>query len=561
LQLYGEMLVPVGQARGNFKLLKVVRAACCGSAAILALLVGAESVQNAAANGDTRTISFHHIHLREDTTVTYKVNGRYDQAALQKINHALRDWRTNEPTTMDPQLIDALWEVHRESGAREPIHVIGGYRAPATNAMLRRRSSGVAKFSQHMMGKAIDFYIPDVPLESIRDAGLRLQRGGIGFYPSSGAPFIHMDVGGVRHWPRLPEAQLARILSKGPITQVASNGPSTKKPSTRPAVVASRNARDEDEDAEIIRPTSRARVVASVAASVTPEQTVAAVPTPKARPTARTEPAPSGFNLASASTQPVRAPSRPAQTAEEPAPSGFNLASVSTQPVRTAPARPAQAASLVPQGTASANDIINQRSYWPNTAETPTRPVPPANIPEPPRTAAAEATITGNVARGSLAPWPMPDRGASRDTLAYAPTETSADVRSSPKARVAARPPAAPQRDAAPVANTTTVASATPDTGTAKPAARPSVKVGERINNPWMRAMIVSPSAVGFMSTSLYGAPDTAGLRPLMQKPPATVMMTFSDDPHLGMSAEEFRGNAVVFVATVTFGQRTAMLR
>ena len=73
--------------------------------------------------------------------------------------------------------------------------------------------------------------------------------------------------------------------------------------------------------------------------------------------------------------------------------------------------------------------------------------------------------------------------------------------------------------------------------------------------------MIVSPSALDFMNTSLYGAPDTASLRPHLQKPAATVMMTFSDDPHLGMSSEQFRGNAVVFVATVTFRQRTAALR
>lgn len=73
--------------------------------------------------------------------------------------------------------------------------------------------------------------------------------------------------------------------------------------------------------------------------------------------------------------------------------------------------------------------------------------------------------------------------------------------------------------------------------------------------------MIVSPSAIEFMNTSLYGAPDTAALRPHLQKPATTVMMTFSDDPYLGMTSEEFRGNAVVFVATVTFRQRTAALR
>ena len=62
---------------------------------------------------------------------------------------------------MDPHLIDLVWEVHREVGPRSAIHIICGYRAPTTNAMLRRRSSGVAQHSQHTVGKAIDFHIPD----------------------------------------------------------------------------------------------------------------------------------------------------------------------------------------------------------------------------------------------------------------------------------------------------------------------------------------------------------------------------------------------------------------
>jgi uncharacterized protein YcbK (DUF882 family) len=553
VQLYGEMLVPVSRARTNATLLKAFRAAACGSAAALVVMVGAESLQNAVANGDTRTISFHHIHLKEDTTITYKVNGKYDQAALKKVSYALRDWRTGNPTEMDPHLIDALWEVYRETGAKEPIHVIGGYRSPATNAMLRRRSSGVAKFSQHMLGKALDFYIPDVPLESIRDAGLRLQRGGVGFYPSSGAPFIHMDVGSVRHWPRVPDAQLARIMSKTPSTRLASNSPAAKSKTKAPVVVAARNVRDEDEDAEVVvtRPAQRGRVTASVAPQ---PETAAAVPMPKSRPGAITaEPAPSGFNLASASSQPVRLPARqesrqpePRQAAPEAAPSGgFNLASASSQHVPAAP-RPAQAASLI-----SANDIINERGYWQGLVETPERPVPPADIPEARTAAVAEAPITGSVARGSLAPWPMPDRAPARDAMAYASPSVPVETRpgQASKARVVAKLPG--QRDGG--------------TGTtAKQGARPglaSVKVGERFNNPWMRAMIVSPSALEFMSTSLYGAPDTASLRPHLAKPASTVMMTFSDDPHLGMSSEQFRGNAVVFVATVTFRQRTAALR
>jgi uncharacterized protein YcbK (DUF882 family) len=548
VQLYGEMLVPVSRARTNATHLKGFRAAACGSVAALVVIFGAESLQNAIANGDTRTISFHHIHLKEDSTITYKVNGKYDQAALQKINHALRDWRTGNPTNMDPHLIDALWEVYRETGAKEPIHVIGGYRSPATNAMLRRRSSGVAKFSQHMLGKALDFYIPDVQLEAIRDAGLRLQRGGVGFYPSSGAPFVHMDVGSVRHWPRVPEAQLARIMSKGPLTRMASNSPAAQKSKTKAAVVAARNVRDEDEDAEVVvtRPAQRGRVTASVA-----PETVAAVPMPKSRPGAVTaEPASSGFNLASASSQPARQESRypeSRQAAPEAAPSGgFNLASASSRHVPTAP-RPAQAASLI-----SANDIINERGYWQGLVETPERPVPPADIPEVRTAAVAEAPITGSVARGSLAPWPMPDRMA-REALAYASPNAVVETRpgQAAKARVVARLPAHQQRNGG--NGTTTKQGARPGSA--------SVKVGERFNNPWMRAMIVSPSALEFMSTSLYGAPDTTALRPHLAKPASTVMMTFSDDPHLGMSSEQFRGNAVVFVATVTFRHRTAALR
>ena len=188
----------------------------CGLAALL-IAFGCNGLQNATAEGDTRTLSFHHIHTNEDLTITYKVNGRYDEEALKKINWVLRDWRKNEAIEMDPHTIDLLWDVHREVGAKAPIWIICGYRSPETNAMLRRRSSGVAKFSQHMLGKAIDFYIPGVPLDQLREAGLRAQRGGVGFYPTSGSPFVHLDTGSVRHWPRMPEAQMAKVMAKGPL--------------------------------------------------------------------------------------------------------------------------------------------------------------------------------------------------------------------------------------------------------------------------------------------------------------------------------------------------------
>lgn len=156
--------------------------------------------------------------------IVYKRNGRYDQAGLAKINRILRDWRRNEPTAMDPQLLDLLWEAYRQSGATGHILVIGGYRAPATNALLRSRSRGVAENSQHMLGKAIDFVIPGVPLQKLRDISLKIQGGGVGYYPNSGSPFVHMDTGNIRHWPGITRQELARIFPSGRTLHVPSDG-------------------------------------------------------------------------------------------------------------------------------------------------------------------------------------------------------------------------------------------------------------------------------------------------------------------------------------------------
>ena len=116
---------------------------------------------------------------------------------------------------MDPHLFDILWEVYRGVDGKKPIHIVSAYRSPDTNAMLRRRSSRRGALSQHMLGQAMDFYIPGVPLEQIRAAGLRLQRGGVGFYPTSGSPFVHIDTGSVRQWPRMTHDQLARVFPDG----------------------------------------------------------------------------------------------------------------------------------------------------------------------------------------------------------------------------------------------------------------------------------------------------------------------------------------------------------
>lgn len=189
-----------------------------------ALLLGARGTQDAVANGDTRTITIKHMHTKEETTVTFKRDGRYVAEALEKLNWALRDWRTDEPIRMDPRLFDVAWEVQRMVGSEQPFHVVSAYRSPGTNSMLRRRSRAVAKHSQHTLGKAMDFYLPDTSTARIREAGMRLQRGGVGFYPGAHTPFIHLDAGSVRSWPRMTRDQLVRLFPDEKTVHLPADG-------------------------------------------------------------------------------------------------------------------------------------------------------------------------------------------------------------------------------------------------------------------------------------------------------------------------------------------------
>ncbi|MCJ2106545.1 DUF882 domain-containing protein [Methylobacterium sp. E-041] len=189
----------------------------------LALAAGTTGTQDAVANGDTRSLTIFHTHTKESATITFKRDGRYDRAALEQLNWLLRDWRIDEPTKMDPRLFDTVWEAYRQVGASEPIHVVSAYRSPGTNAMLRRRSKAVAEYSQHMLGKAMDFYLPGVSIDDIRAVGLQMQRGGVGWYPHAGSPFVHLDVGSVRMWPRMSHDQLARLFPDGKTVHLASD--------------------------------------------------------------------------------------------------------------------------------------------------------------------------------------------------------------------------------------------------------------------------------------------------------------------------------------------------
>jgi uncharacterized protein YcbK (DUF882 family) len=542
-----------------------VRAGFCCSIAAIVMVLGCEGLQTATADGDTRTLSFHNTHTNENLTVTFKVNGRYDEEALNKINHVLRDFRENQPTTMDPHLIDLVWEVYREVEATEPIQIVCGFRSPVTNEMLRRRSNGVAKFSQHMLGKAMDFFIPGVPLEKLREVGLRAQRGGVGFYPSSN--FVHMDTGSVRHWPRMPDAQLAKVIAKGPLTMVASKDRGTRV-AAAPKITnpfAKLFGVTEDDDGDEAAPTTRKVAAAAPKTEPSRAEKPAAAPLPVARPQSKPEVA--KFELAK---------SEPSKT-DAKTPAGFGLASATSRPVQLAPAPGPMgqtASNAAPTNStatntartnvlasANANDVISSRGFWQGLPEADAAQTGAATKTAAASPAKRPAATGDRIATGSLVPWPVtskePSTERGNDMLAYAsPTAPPAPQSRNVTGSVA---PRAAQRD-------TTVA--TKRTGnvptllsSAAPASPGPVKAGQRFNDPWMRAMIVSPSAGGFMSTSVLGSPDYRVLGPYLQKPTTSVMMTFSEDPHLGMSTAKFSGSAVVFVSTVTFYQRTASVQ
>ena len=194
-------------------------------AAVMALtvLLPQSTVTASAASGD-RTLYLYYTHTKETGTFTFRRNGQYDQKVLRELNQFLRDWRRNEPANMDPALFDLLWGIYNEVGATQPIHIVSAYRSPATNEALRKKSSGVAENSQHTKGKAMDFFIPGISLATLRATAMRHQVGGVGYYPTSGSPFVHLDTGNVRAWPRMTRAQLKKVFPDGKTLHLPTDG-------------------------------------------------------------------------------------------------------------------------------------------------------------------------------------------------------------------------------------------------------------------------------------------------------------------------------------------------
>jgi uncharacterized protein YcbK (DUF882 family) len=504
--------------------------------ASLLIFGGARSVHDATASGDTRTLSFHHTHSDEDLTVTFKRNGRYDEDALKQINHFLRDWRSQDETTMDRHLFDILWEVYRDVDGKQPIQIISAYRSPATNAMLRHRSAhtGVARFSQHMLGHAMDFFIPNVPLEQIRFAGLRLQRGGVGFYPTSGSPFVHLDTGGIRHWPRMTHDQLARVFPDGRTVHVPSDGNPlpgyelaladiqhrdaneqagsfANKPSLLASLFRGRQAAEEDDEAGSAANNgpAAAKTLVSMASADTSKR-ADAVPLPRAKPATA-----ASYQVASAGPQVALRTSAPT--------------------VDPKPQTPA--------------DIINARGFWGDDADKPKQATP-----------AQVAAIAARNAFASADPQPTASIQQSSQALAYAPPIDRVHVVAASAPMPRSIRPASPARNPM-AAEITTIVTKGQQGHSSAIATAARIAPATNANGVWMRAMIVAPSASTDMRATSLGDQDMTLMRHLFIKPNAAVAMTFSDDPQMGITSERFSGSAMGTLTTTSFVMRTAALR
>ena len=134
----------------------------------------------------------------EKIDMIYWIEGNYIRESLDQINYFMRDWRTNDVKSIDARTIDIMTAAHNLMDCREPYMLISGYRSPKTNAMLRSRSSGVAKNSRHLRGEAADLHLASRSVNQIAKAAAACRAGGVGRY--SGSSFVHMDCGPVRSW-------------------------------------------------------------------------------------------------------------------------------------------------------------------------------------------------------------------------------------------------------------------------------------------------------------------------------------------------------------------------
>jgi len=165
-------------------------------------IVAAPTMSNAfgfnRGAGDIRRLHMHSSRTGETLNMIYWIEGEYIPEAMDEITHFFRDWRTDTTHLIDARTVDILAAAHNMLESDEPFLLLSGYRSPETNAMLRRRSRGVARNSRHMVGQAADVRLRTRSVSQVARAATACNAGGVGRYSRSN--FTHMDCGPVRTW-------------------------------------------------------------------------------------------------------------------------------------------------------------------------------------------------------------------------------------------------------------------------------------------------------------------------------------------------------------------------
>ena len=440
---------------------------------------------------------------------------------------------------MDRHLFDIIWEVYRDVDGKKPIQIVSAYRSPATNAMLHRRSKGVARFSQHMLGHAMDFFIPDVPLEQIRFAGLRLQRGGVGFYPTSGSPFVHLDTGNIRHWPRMTHDQLAKVFPDGRTVHIPTDGVPLKGYELARAEIDKRGDGDD---------------AATMAHKPEPVHLLVRRQVERRRRRGR-----------------KRRRRREARCLRDRDAGAGQVGRCRAGAARQAARSPPPSNSLPPTRRSCSR---RSRSRSPRTRLRPAadarrhrqRPRPLGRQPVHAEAGDAGPVVAAISARQALEaadPRPTSSVPAAYQAMAYAP-QAAAPVDHANVVSASAPIPRSPRpvslaRNSAPATGIDTVATKGAQ-GDGSLIATSTRLTAATNNGSWMRVVLLAPSATTSMSVTMMGDADLTVMRAFFVKPQAAIAMSFSDDPMMGMDCDHFSGSATIRLETVSFGLRTALL-
>jgi uncharacterized protein DUF882 len=385
---------------------------------------------------------------------------------------------------------------------------------------------------------------------------MRAQGGGVGFYPTSGSPFVHLDVGNVRAWPRMTREQLVKLFPDGrtvhlppdgnplPGYQLAladiERGHRSASAPQKKSFLASLFSRDKDaeevDDNTTIRETAAAwrnNGAAKPAPAAPARAVVAAAQTP-----------------APAAQTPVTQASAPASAAEVPLPPRRPIYQVASAESRPAPAPAPRPAAPINLASLSPSDIINMRGLWDGFQEQASAET--LNLSSARRalasslTAAVGRDVTAAVGRSGAS-----DRVPTEVALAYAaPAPTNAFAERTP----AVVPAIVTNKDGSSIAQ--------------KPVDNISrnriARTDEKFDDPWMRGLMLTASVQNSLVVTQVGDTDVKTLAQHMQKPATALVMTFSADPGMGTTTDTFSGSAVVFPPTMTFNnpsRRTAALR